>query len=131
MTDKILAAARAAHTKALGKPQAFSLTGDGEHVDSVLCGIERPDDLADALTTARYRDWRAGDQQGELLARFQDGAAPEFALTAEAPANGSGQSGQSSARRLAEARAIIAGLVEEFEDLFPAELADAKAFLAG
>lgn len=127
--DAAYRAAKAAHTKALGGAQAFSLTGDGQHVDGVLCGLERGEDFPAQLAAARYHDWRAA--QGELLARFAGNGAPEFELVGEAAPTGTNGYGTGlRTARLRRACVILAALVDEFGELFPDELAAAKAFLS-
>jgi hypothetical protein len=53
-------ARKAQHTRALGAPQRFVLTGDGDHTHAVRHASHANDDeLKIALCEARYRDWLA------------------------------------------------------------------------
>jgi hypothetical protein len=129
MAQTLQGAHKAQHTRQLGKPQAFNLTGDGDAVDETLNSphIER-DLLGGKLADARYRDWQSS--QGEIFARYRDDDTPEFQLTAESPSRGVAANGNRDAR-LRDAMALLRDLCDEFADLFPDEYAKARAFLGG
>jgi hypothetical protein len=140
--SKWLAAARASHTRALGAVQMFPLTGDGEHVGTML-GRRLADGATDdsyagpELAAARYRDWLAAQRSGAVETRaFASAPAPDLVLRPEEP--GAVQTRitlparqhRSPAADVGEALALLRGLVDEFGALFPDECAAAAAFLA-
>jgi hypothetical protein len=72
-------ARKAQHTRALGAPQRFALTGDGDHTRKVTHAHHANDDeLKVALCEARYRDWLA---QREAAAAEPAPASPKRART--------------------------------------------------
>lgn len=143
--NRWLASVRAAHTRAMGAPQNFPLFGDGRHTRGVLDQPDSNPEIAGAaLAEARYRDWDHARRTGavETTAHATAAYAPP-ALTLSPEDRPAVQTRiilprlQSSTAvfgtpetELARARAILAGLVEEFGDVFPEELAAAREFLS-
>lgn len=132
-----LAAERAAHSRALGAAQAFPLFGDGDNTRGIWGGAELSgEQSAAALADARYRDWLAAERHGADSAPGAAYAPPPLVLTADPTAAVQtrltlptrARDGRPPALR--EAAAIIAGLVEEFGELFPDEMAAAVAWLS-
>ena len=119
------AQAKARHTRALGSPQAFALTGDGELTLGVLESPERePGMLGVRLAEARYRDWQTN---GGLFSEERHAtAAPMFELSEEPRAIRDGKRDKRDER----ACAILRALIDEFGELFPDEFAQARAYLA-
>ena len=69
-------ARKAQHTRALGAPQRFALTGDGAHACKLIADAlnKSDDELRVALCEARYRDWLA---QREAVAAEPAPASPK------------------------------------------------------
>lgn len=142
--NRWLASARAAHTRALGAPQNFPLFGDGKHTARARAAGEIDAELSGAaLAEARYRDWDHARRTGAVETTAHASAAyapPALTLSPEdRPAvqtrialprlQASTADFGAPETELARARAILAGLLEEFGDVFPDELAAAREFL--
>lgn len=122
---------KAAHTRAMGAPQAFPLSGDGAHV-ATLFDVKEPDPALRGvrLAEARYRDWR---EQGELFLRRGrvEAATAPFSLE---PERDTGKP-DSRAQRVPEGPGIVRELLAIIEDSglsesCAVEVARAKAYLA-